>query len=178
MGDSRVRFDSQKKCFTHKVKKEHTGIVVSPAQSTPYMVDDDTGERFSIAQESAKLYLPGDAVIFRSAHSAEPWDDPYLYANVTEVVEHSIAENNSDDGHARHDVSLLGFIQGGIDEGSDPWFSDDISVFGQSFHRFADGRTAASELFGEFLRGGQLESFSTHPVNPVQDVAPDFHVFR
>lgn len=92
MGDSRVRFDSQKKCFTHKAKKEHTGIVVSPAQSTPYVVDDDTGERFSIAQESAKLYLPGDAVIFRSAHSAEPWDDPYLYANVTEVVEHSIAE--------------------------------------------------------------------------------------
>lgn len=94
------------------------------------------------------------------------------------VYEHPITENNSDDGHSCNNISLLGFFQGGIDEGSDPWFPDDISVFGQGFHRFADGRTAASELFGEFLRGGQLESFSTRPVNPVQDVAPDFHVFR
>ena len=51
MGDSRVRFDSQKKCFTHKAKKEHTGIVVSPAQSTPYIVEDSTGDRFTITDE-------------------------------------------------------------------------------------------------------------------------------
>ena len=92
MADSRVRFDSQTKCFTHKAKKEHTGIVVSPAQALPYVVEDSTGDRFSITQENAKLFLPGDAVRFRSAHSSEPWDDVYLYANVIEVIEHAITE--------------------------------------------------------------------------------------
>ena len=92
MGDSRVRFDSQKKCFTHKAKKEHTGIVVSPAQSTPYIVEDSTGDRFTITDEHVKVVLPGDAVRFRTTHSAEPWDDPTPYAAVTEIIEHSITE--------------------------------------------------------------------------------------
>ena len=92
MGDSRVRFDSQRKCFTHKAKKEHTGIVVTPAQNFPYVIEDDTGERFSLTQDAAKLYLPGDAVRFRAGHSSEPWDDVYLFANVTEVIDHAVAE--------------------------------------------------------------------------------------
>ena len=92
MNDSRVRFDAQKRCFIHRAKKDHTGIVVSPAQATPYVIEDETGERFSIAQEASKLYLPGDAVRFRSAHSSEPWDDTYLYANILEVIDHSVTE--------------------------------------------------------------------------------------
>lgn len=92
MNDSRVRFDAQKRCFIHRAKKDHTGIVVSPAQATPYVIEDETGERFSIAQEASKLYLPGDAVGFRSAHSSEPWDDTYLYANILEVIDHSVTE--------------------------------------------------------------------------------------
>ena len=62
MNDNRVRFDSQKKCFSHRAKPDHTGIVVCPAQNTPYIIEDDTGERFSIPPEEAKRYLPGDAV--------------------------------------------------------------------------------------------------------------------
>ena len=92
MNDSRVRFDAQKRCFIHRAKKDHTGIVVSPAQATPYVIEDETGERFSIAQDASKLYLPGDAVRFRSAHSSEPWDDTYLYANILEVIDHSVTE--------------------------------------------------------------------------------------
>lgn len=92
MNDNRVRFDSQKKCFSHRAKPDHTGIVVCPAQNTPYIIEDDTGERFSIPPEEAKLYLPGDAVRFRAAHSSEPWDDVYLFARVTEVLDHAITE--------------------------------------------------------------------------------------
>ena len=92
MNDNRVRFDSQKKCFSHRAKPDHTGIVVCPAQNTPYIIEDDTGERFSIPPEEAKRYLPGDAVRFRAAHSSEPWDDVYLFARVTEILDHAVTE--------------------------------------------------------------------------------------
>ena len=92
MNDNRVRFDSQKKCFSHRAKPDHTGIVVCPAQNTPYIIEDDTGERFSIPPEEAKRYLPGDAVRFRATHSSEPWDDVYLFARVMEVLDHAVNE--------------------------------------------------------------------------------------
>ena len=92
MGDKRVRFDSQTKCFTHKPKKERTGIVVTPAQNLPYVSEDETGERFAVTQDAARLYLPGDAVRFRVGRSPEPWDDDTLYANVTEVIDHAVSE--------------------------------------------------------------------------------------
>lgn len=92
MGDKRVRFDSQTKCFTYKPKKERTGIVVTPAQNLPYVSEDETGERFAVTQDAARLYLPGDAVRFRVGRSPEPWDDDTLYANVTEVIDHAVSE--------------------------------------------------------------------------------------
>ena len=92
MGDKRVRFDSQKKCFTHKPKKERMGIVVTPAQNLPYVSEDDTGERFAVKQDAARLYLPGDAVRFRIGYSPQPWDDDTLYANITEVIDHAVSE--------------------------------------------------------------------------------------
>ena len=92
MGDKRVQFDSQTKCFTHKPKKERTGIVVTPAQNLPYVSEDETGERFAVTQDAARLYLPGDAVRFRVGRSPEPWDDDTLYANVTEVIDHAVSE--------------------------------------------------------------------------------------
>ncbi len=92
MGDKRVRFDSQKKCFTHKPKKERMGIVVTPAQNLPYVSEDDTGERFAVKQDAARLYLPGDAVRFRIGYSPQPWDDDTLYANISEVIDHAVSE--------------------------------------------------------------------------------------
>ena len=92
INDSRVRFDSEKKCFVYKPKKEHTGIVVTPAQSLPYVVEDDSGERFSVVQDVAKLCLPGDAVRFRTVHSSDPKDDSSLYANIIEVVDRAVVE--------------------------------------------------------------------------------------
>lgn len=93
INDSRIEFNAQNKTFRHKLSKERAGIVMVMAQSLPVVVDNETGERFSIPSDKAGLYLPGDQVLYTLV-SVPSYDygEVERYANVTQVQARTITE--------------------------------------------------------------------------------------
>ncbi|MPN42884.1 hypothetical protein SDC9_190442 [bioreactor metagenome] len=92
--------------------------------------------------------------------------------------QHSVPDDDADDRQVLQVVALSRPDLRRIREGTDSRFADHVAVVGQHFHRLADRGAAAAEQFGQFPGGRELDHPVVGAVNPVQDVAPDFHVFR